>query len=121
MNQRTLVYDGACGFCSGTARAARRRLPKDVRVVPYQEADLGSLGLTEEEAARTAWWIEPDGMRRPGHEAIAGALRAMGGIWELAGQVIDVPVLRPIASDVYDLVSRNRGRLPGGPPDVPRG
>jgi predicted DCC family thiol-disulfide oxidoreductase YuxK len=97
---------------------ARRRLPPTVRVVPYQEADLDELGLTREEAEKTAWWIDPDGRRRPGHEAIAGALRAMGGIWEVAGRVIDLPVLRPIASDLYDLVSRNRGRFPGGPPDV---
>jgi predicted DCC family thiol-disulfide oxidoreductase YuxK len=100
---------------------ARRRLPPTIRVVPYQKADLMELGLTPEEAANTAWWIEPDGTRRPGHEAVAGALRAMGGIWEIAGRVVDVPVLRPIASDLYDLVSRNRGRLPGGPPDAPGG
>jgi predicted DCC family thiol-disulfide oxidoreductase YuxK len=100
------------------ARVARRRLPPTVRVVPYQKADLEELGLTREEAAETAWWIDPDGHRRPGHEAIAGALRAMGGIWDIAGRVIDLPVLRPIASDLYDLVARNRGRLPSGPPDV---
>jgi predicted DCC family thiol-disulfide oxidoreductase YuxK len=100
---------------------ARRHLSPTIRVVPYQKAELEELGLTREEAANTAWWIEPDGTRRPGHEAVAGALRAMGGIWELAGRVVDLPLLRPVASDLYDLVSRNRGRLPGGPPDVPRG
>jgi predicted DCC family thiol-disulfide oxidoreductase YuxK len=98
---------------------ARRRLPSTVRVVPYQNADLEALGLTREEAANTAWWIDADGRRRPGHEAAAGTLKAMGGLWELAGRVIELPVLRPIASDLYDLVSRNRGRFPGGPPDVP--
>jgi predicted DCC family thiol-disulfide oxidoreductase YuxK len=97
---------------------ARRRLPPTVRVVPYQEADLEELGLTREEAAETAWWIDADGRRHPGHEAIAGALQAMGGMWVMAGRVVDLPILRPIASDLYDLVSRNRGKLPGGPPDV---
>jgi predicted DCC family thiol-disulfide oxidoreductase YuxK len=92
-----------------------------VQVVPYQKADLEELGLTREEASETAWWIDADGRRRPGHEAIAGALQAMGGVWELAGRVIDLPVLRPIASDLYDLASRNRGRFPGGPPDVSEG
>jgi predicted DCC family thiol-disulfide oxidoreductase YuxK len=119
MNPRgTLVYDGACGFCSSVARAARRRLPKGVRVVPYQRADLEALGLTREEAARTAWWIEPDGTRRPGHRAAAGTLEAMGGAWEIAGRAIDYPVVRPLAEMVYDLVSKYRGRFPGGPPDV---
>jgi predicted DCC family thiol-disulfide oxidoreductase YuxK len=121
MNQGTLVYDGACGFCSTVARAARKRMPGDVRVVPYQEADLEALGLTEEEAANTAWWIDPDGTRRPGHRAAAGALEAMGGAWETAGRVIELPVVEPLSAFVYDLVSRYRGRLPGGPPDVPRG
>jgi predicted DCC family thiol-disulfide oxidoreductase YuxK len=115
----TLVYDGACGFCSSVARLARRRLPKGTRIVPYQKADLESLGLTKEEAAETAWWIEPDGTRRPGHEAVAGAMEAMGGVWELAGRTIDLPVVKPVSAAVYDLVSRNRGRFAGGPPDVP--
>lgn len=115
----TLVYDGACGFCSSVARAARRRFPKTVRVVPYQEADLEALGLTREEAANTAWWIEPGGRRRSGHEAAAGALEAMGGPWEIAGRAIDLPLVKPLSALVYDLVSKYRGRLPGGPPDVP--
>lgn len=119
MNPRgTLVYDGACGFCSSVARAARRRLPRSVRVVPYQRADLEALGLTREEAARTAWWIEADGTRRPGHRAAAGTLVAMGGVWEIAGRAIDNPLVLPLATLVYDLVSKYRGRLPGGPPDV---
>jgi hypothetical protein len=88
-------------------------------VVPYQEADLGDLGLTEEEAAHTAWWIAPDGGRRPGHLAAAGVLEAMGGMWEVAGRAIDSPVLRPVAAAVYDVIAKYRGRLPGGPADVP--
>lgn len=88
-------------------------------MVPYQDADLGALGLTEQEAARTAWWIDPDGRRRPGHRAAAGVLEAMGGPWGIAGRAIEHPLVQPLAAMVYDVVSKYRGRFPGGPPDVP--
>src|SRR5581483_8835152 len=44
----TLVWDGECGFCKAWAMAARDKLPRDVDVIPWQEADLAALGLTED-------------------------------------------------------------------------
>ena len=77
----TLIFDGDCGFCTKTARWVERRLGDDYRVVPSQQTDLGALGLTGDDVARSAWWIEPDGTRSDEHRCIAKALRAMHGLW----------------------------------------
>lgn len=101
------------------ARWVERRLPAAARVIPWQRAELSRYGLTEEQAAEKAWWIGPDGGRRPGHLAVAEALRAIGGPWRPLGTAILVPPIRWMASGVYELVSRIRGHLPGTTPAVP--
>lgn len=118
MNAGLLVFDGACGFCTGVARWAERRLPPGARAVPWQRAPLDRLGLSQAEAARVVWWIDPDGTRRPGHLAVAEALRAIGGGWGAVGSAIRVPPIRWLAAGVYRLVARFRGRLPGTTPAV---
>lgn len=114
-----LVFDGACGFCTRVARWVERRLPPGARVVPWQRIrDLSSCGLTNEEAASAAWWIDGEGGTHRGHLAAAEALRAIGGGWGPVGSAIRVPPLRWLAAGVYGLVSRIRGRLPGTTPAV---
>ncbi len=107
----TLVYDGDCGFCTTTARWVERRLNDGNRVVPAQQADLEALGLTAEDVARSAWWIDPDGTRRDEHLGIAGALRAMNGPWPALGRLLALGPISPLARLVYRLVARNRHRI----------
>jgi predicted DCC family thiol-disulfide oxidoreductase YuxK len=85
--------------------------------VPWQRVeDPAAYGLAREELAEAAYWI--DGRRRPhrGHLAVAETLRAIGGLWGLLGDVVRAPMLSPLAAGVYELVARNRGRLPGTTP-----
>lgn len=107
----TLVYDGDCGFCTATARWAKRRLSDDYQVVPSQQVDLGALGLTDEDVARSAWWIAPDGTRSDEHRCIAGALGAMGGPWPAVGRLLTLGPISPLARGVYRLVANNRYRI----------
>ena len=107
-----LIYDGDCGFCTATARWVERQLSDEYQVVPSQQADLGVLGLTEKDVARSAWWIDPDGTRRDDHRSIAGALRAMGGPWAAVGRLLVLGPISPLARSVYRLVANNRYRLP---------
>ena len=102
--RRVLVFDGDCRFCSSVARWVARRLPPGARTIPWQEIpDPSAVGLTRERIADAAWWI--DGSCRPhrGHLAARGALREIGG-------------LDPVAAWAYDVIARNRHRLPGGTP-----
>ena len=106
-----LVYDGDCGFCTATARWVERRLSDDYQVVPSQQIDLGALSLTEDDVARSAWWIGSDGTRGDDHRSIAGALRAMGGIWPAVGRLLTLGPISPLARGVYRLVANNRYRI----------
>lgn len=114
-----LLFDGGCGFCTRVARWVDRRLPPGHRVVPWQRIpDLSRYGLTGEQAASAAWWIDEEGRAHRAHLAVAEALRAIGGPWSLVGPAIRVPPIRWLAGGVYALVARFRGHLPGTTPAV---
>ena len=108
----TLIFDGDCGFCSATARWAKRRLSDEYRVISSQEADLAGLGLTDEDVARSAWWIDVQGTRSEEHRCIAQALRSMGALWPILGRMLTLRPVSPVARWTYRLVAGNRYRLP---------
>jgi predicted DCC family thiol-disulfide oxidoreductase YuxK len=115
-----LVYDGDCGFCTASAEWIRARWPgpEVARLVPSQRlglADRQRLGLSPDDLSRAAWWV--DGSRTwRGHLAIGRALIAAGGGWSLLGRAMFVPPVRQLAALGYQVVARNRHRLPGGTP-----
>ena len=117
-----LVYDGDCGFCTATARWVERRLSDDYVVVPSQQADLVALGLTDDDVARSAWWIGPDGIRWDEHRSVAGALGAMKGLWPVVGRLLTLGPISLLARWVYRRVAANRYRIrkPGTDPTCDR-
>ena len=108
-----LEFDGECGICTRLARWVEEHLPSgsDVHVVPWQALDLTSIGLTANDVARYAWWIEPGRAPRRGHRAISAALQAVGGRWATAGRALQVPPISWLAGLAYQLVAHNRHRL----------
>ncbi len=111
-----LVYDGDCAFCTRVVELARARLGVQCRTVPWQQADLVALGLTEAQVVEKVWWVDPDGSKVSGHRAVAAALRHGAPAVRSVGRLLDAEALAPVASAGYDLVARNRHRLPGGTP-----
>jgi len=112
-----LIFDGDCAFCSSCVRAAERALPGELHAVPWQRvSDLSVYGLTPEAAAASVQWVDSSGSLASGHEAVAQVLMAAGGLWWLAGRVMLLPGFSAVAAFVYELVARNRARLPGGTP-----
>ncbi|MGY1692119.1 thiol-disulfide oxidoreductase DCC family protein [Geodermatophilus sp. SYSU D01105] len=109
-----LVYDGDCGFCTRAAQVARRILPRDCAVTPWQRTDLTSIGVTSARAQREVLWVSRSGRVSGGARAVADALRAAGSPWTLLGVALRVPPLSWVADGVYRLVAANRMRLPGG-------
>ncbi len=69
----TLIFDGSCGFCTGSAglvQALDRR--HWVVVVPFQQAGVAAVnGLTIAQCEAAVWAITPDRRRLPGAAAIA--------------------------------------------------
>jgi predicted DCC family thiol-disulfide oxidoreductase YuxK len=111
----TLLFDGDCGFCTTTANVAARIAPL-ADVVPYQRADLVSLGVAEDAVAKAVQWVAVDGRVFAGAAAIARLLRSAGRGWRLIGLLLSAPGLRLLAELGYRVVSANRHRLPGGTP-----
>ena len=109
------VFDGDCAFCTSAAHLLERIGP-EAEIVAWQFADLDQLGITVVQASEAVRWIDTDGVVRSGHEAIAAALGTAGWPWRIAGRVILLPVVSPLAAATYRLVARNRHRLPGGTP-----
>lgn len=116
----TLVFDGACGFCTRVARWIQRRAGDEkVRLVCWQRADLRSYGLTESEAREAVWWIDPSGRRFRAERAVGKALEEGTGWSSLVGSAILTSPFVWLAAPVYRAVARFRGHLPGVTPACP--
>jgi predicted DCC family thiol-disulfide oxidoreductase YuxK len=108
------VYDGDCGFCTRVVDIAVRQMKVACRAVPWQQADLAALGLTVEQVTDKVWWVDPDGTKASGHRAVAAALRHGVPAVQPVGRLLDARAVASVAAAGYDLVARNRHRLPGG-------
>jgi predicted DCC family thiol-disulfide oxidoreductase YuxK len=110
----TLLYDGDCAFCTWTATRGRRLLRADVKLVPWQRANLRALGVDKAAAARAVQWIaEPGARPRAGHRAIAAWLIASGRGWSAVGWLLQIPPVSWLAAGAYRLIAQNRHRIPG--------
>src|ERR687893_2331878 len=115
--QLTLVFDGACGFCTRSVRLIKT-LDRGRRVtaVPFQKSGTpASVGLTLEECKASAWAIAPDGERYRGAEAVnALVAAALGSALPLL--VYNLPGIRQLQDLIYSLIASKRNRLPGDTP-----
>jgi predicted DCC family thiol-disulfide oxidoreductase YuxK len=111
-----LLYDGDCGFCSASARFVERWIPIPARVMPWQHADLATLGVTREACLEAVQWIGPDRTVRAGPAGIAALLRSSNPFWRPLGYLLGLRPFASLAWPVYRWVARHRHRLPGGTP-----
>jgi predicted DCC family thiol-disulfide oxidoreductase YuxK len=110
-----LVYDGDCGFCRRCVDFGHAYLPVMPRVSPWQDLDLADHGLTLDEVTRSVQLIGPNGLRASGARAVAVLLAVQPRLgWRALGKIMLVPPVSWAAEAVYQLIARNRHRLPGG-------
>jgi predicted DCC family thiol-disulfide oxidoreductase YuxK len=109
----TFVYDGDCSFCTTCAQFIERRIPTRARVIPWQFADLDSLGLTTDECEEAVQWVS-DSARAAGPDAIALILKDAGRAWKFAGDALNFGPIRLAAWPAYRWVAGHRHLLPGG-------
>lgn len=122
----TLIYDGECGFCTNSAKWARKHLPAPHGIAPSQgfsDAELAEMGLTRADVLRAAWWYDPATGAAEGAECISRTLVAIGGRWAWLGRILWLPGVRILAAIAYRWVAANRplvgkwaARLSKGPP-----
>ena len=107
----TLIYDGECGFCTDSAKWARKRFPAGHRIAPSQDFDdsqLAEMGLTRADVERAAWWYEPGPAPVEGAECISQTLIAIGGRSAVVGRLIWLPGIRLLSGIAYRWVANNR-------------
>ena len=111
-----LIFDGDCGFCTTSVNWLKSRLPYFPEAQPWQWIDLDSLGLSEDDVTHYAW-VVTSRHQYAGHLAFAAILRMQPspGLRFLGHLTSTVP-FSWVAALGYQLVARNRQRLPGGTP-----
>ena len=111
-----LIFDGDCGFCTTSARFVSRWVDRRDRydVRPWQELDLGSLGVTEADCIEAAQFVRRDGSVVAGHRAIAAGLTHGAPLWRPLGHLLTVPGISQLAARAYAWVADHRYALPGG-------
>jgi predicted DCC family thiol-disulfide oxidoreductase YuxK len=107
----TLLYDGACGFCTRLATRVATRLPA-WRVVPYQRLDdlaLDALGVTREACASAVQLVAANGTVRSGAAAVNATLAALAPPLHGALAAIEaIPPLFALESALYAAVAARR-------------
>lgn len=115
--ERTVIFDGGCGFCTRWVQWAIEHAREPFAAVPYQAASPDRYGLTFDQARESVWWIE-DNVQLDGHRAVARILRACRAPWPVLGRALAAPPISWAAALGYEVVSRMRHRLPGARPAV---
>jgi predicted DCC family thiol-disulfide oxidoreductase YuxK len=113
--QRTVIYDGHCGFCrQQVERLSRLDITGRLRFVSLHHPGVATEfpDLSHEQMMAEMWVVAPDGSRYGGIRAINQICRALPVLWPLA-TVLAVPGMINLGSVVYRYVAERRYRLAG--------
>jgi predicted DCC family thiol-disulfide oxidoreductase YuxK len=115
-----VLFDGLCPMCNGAVTfLLRRDTAVRFRFAPLQSAYAAEVlarhGLTATDLD-TVCLLQGEGTDDEQvlvrSDAVAGALRGLGGGWALLGGLL-AAVPRPLRNLGYDLIARNRRRISG--------
>lgn len=115
MDRPVLLFDGECGFCTRSL-GWLRWLDRHGRIetLPYQQPGAPeSIGASFDECSGSVQWRGPDGTR------LAGAAAVNAALGSALGTTLPRRLYRLSSGPqerLYDLVARNRRRLPGMQP-----
>jgi predicted DCC family thiol-disulfide oxidoreductase YuxK len=110
-----LIFDGDCGFCSAVAARLSSLWTEPGQTISGKRLgidELRTLGLTDADVRRAAYWVEEGGRLFRGHAAIAKALTLGGPAARFVGRTRLIPPISWLARSVYWLIARYRYRLP---------
>lgn len=112
----TLVFDGNCGFCTSVAKHFGKHSLTPLTLAAWQLTDLEPLGLTREQASERVYLVTDEGLFA-GAECVAELMRIQGDpLHRLLAWSMRLQGIRRLCEWGYQLVAKNRHRLPGGTP-----
>jgi predicted DCC family thiol-disulfide oxidoreductase YuxK len=97
-------------------RVLRKMTGSRINSQPFQTLSFENLGTSRELAELSVLYLKQGSVYR-GARAIAEFLIDSKTPWLIAGWFIKTPVILSFAELAYDLVAKNRHRLPGGTPE----
>lgn len=110
-----LVFDGECGFCRRWVRHMNEWFGRHPESIAWQQADLKSLGLTEDSCRQSVQFVDEGMHVSRGSDAVARVLVVAGFPFAIAGRVMLLPFVRGICGAAYRWVADNRHRFRGDP------
>ncbi len=122
----TILYDADCGVCSRVKRTVEALdWLGTMRWVPNHGPEADQSGIAQEHLDHAVYILRGDGYDR-GFAAVQQIAMRLPLAWLVAGYVVAKkpwtalvfafllsPLARPAGESLYDLVARNRYRLPG--------
>ena len=111
-----LIFDGDCAFCTTWVNRLEAWLPRPVRSLPWQWADLDALGLTADDVRDYAWYLTAK-HSYAGAMCFAAILRAQPPLsLRFAGTLLATLPFSIVAALGYSFIAKHRHQLPGGTP-----
>lgn len=108
----TLLYDGHCRLCAGTARSMKRWAGPTLTLTSFRDDGvLERFGLSTSACEAAIHLVRPDGRVDTGVGAFVGALRHRW--FGVPLRLLEVPGLRWVADRVYAFISKWRFRIAG--------
>lgn len=109
----TLVFDGRCGVCTGTAHwVGRRDRGSRIELVPCQRSGaIAVLGVTPAECEREVVAVDASGTVFRGAGAVNRVFRELGGPWGALGRLLDVAPVAWVEAIGYRWFAANRHRF----------
>lgn len=109
----TVIFDGDCGFCQLSVNFAQRFIKPKVSFVAYQSINPANYSLTVEQCQQSLKFVAETNQVFSAQTAVAKMLRTARFPWFIAGQFLLLPIVNQLAGIGYQLIARNRHRLPG--------
>ncbi|MEM9709363.1 MAG: DUF393 domain-containing protein [Pseudomonadota bacterium] len=106
MEKITVIYNDSCPICAheiGVYRKEAAENELDVAFEGLTDKDLSAYGLDEDTAARRLHVVS-DGTRLAGIDAFIAIWRRLPR-WTWLANIVDRPVIRPIAAFAYDRIA----------------
>ena len=109
--RHTLIYDGACGFCTAAAKMIERQSRVEIDLLPFSEVEGSGMltSLTAAEIESGAHFVTPEGIEYHDGEAAVRAFRLTKLGW--IGAPLNLPGFSLLRDLGYVLVARNRRLL----------
>jgi predicted DCC family thiol-disulfide oxidoreductase YuxK len=112
--KRTYLIDGDCGFCRAAMAKVHATFPGTFESMPYADANLDGLGLTDADCVAQGHFIKPADdhvIISSGSQSWAYVLLEQRWPFHLVGMLMRAPGFKWVADRTYTTVARNRHRL----------